>query len=419
MMFRPTMKPSRPMDLRFRRPLALLATGALVLGASSWTAIPWNPSAVHAASAASFVATPAVTFAVQSGGTDQVFVLRRGDVRPFSGRLVKNGLDEVVLDIDGDERAFPAEDVVRVTVGILPNSYREGRSLAKGGDWENAVRSFQLAASDSEASDVARAAARLAAVQALISMGGQGSGDFAPAIAEAERFLSDYSQHREVPAARALLGRAQVLNGDDTAGAATYAALFGELQDGTPTAGYSQLDCLQAGLDAARAAERAGDFAMARSTYESLSAELPRAIGALEPNDARQADLARLSSLAELGEGWAFLSEAKATQAKNFFSNKLGNAERGDFLLRAGASVGLGEALLADGKAKDAQFEFARASALVAGDRDLAARALLGLARAQVELGLPKDQTLPVLASLTGTYGDTPAARAGRELADG
>lgn len=408
MMFRPTMKPSRPLDLRFSRPLALLATGALALGVSSWAPAPLLPSSPLAANVA-----------LQSGGKDQVFVLRRGNVRPFSGQLVKNGLDEVVLSIDGDERAFPAADVVRVSVGILPDSYREGRTLAKNGDFENAVRSFQLAADDSDAGDVARAAARLAAVETLISLGGQGSGDFAPAIAEAERFLADYPANREVPAARALLGRAQVLSGDDTAGAATYGALFGELQDGTPTAGYSLLDCLQAGLDAARAAERSGDFDTARSTYETLSDELPRAIGALEPNDARQADLARLTSLAELGEGWAFLSEDKATQAKNFFNNKLGNAERGDFLLRAGARVGLGEALLADGKAKDAQFEFARASALVAGDRDLAARALLGLARAQMELGLPKDQTLPVLASLTGTYGDTPAARAGRELADG
>lgn len=408
MMFRPTMKPSRTSDSLSSRPLALLASGALALGASSWAPAPLLPT------------TPlAAKVMLQSGGKDQVFVLRRGNVRPYSGRLVKNGLDEVVLSIDGDERAFPAADVVRVSVGILPDSYREGRTLAKNGDFENAVRSFQLAADDSDASDVARAAARLAAIDALISLGGQGSGNFAPAIAEAERFLADYAEHREVPSARALLGRAQVLSGDDATGADTYGALFGELQDGTPTAGYALLDCLQAGLDAARAAERAGDFDMARSTYEALSEELPRAIGALEPNDARQTDLARLSALAELGEGWAFLSEDKATQAKNFFNNKLGNAERGDLLLRAGARVGLGEALLADGKAKEALFEFARASALVAGDRDLAARALLGLARAQMELGAPKDQTLPVLASLTGTYGDTPAARAGRELADG
>lgn len=421
MMFRPTMKPSL-LQLRARTGLAPaiataiapVAAGCLLLASGSAAASSSSAAIAHAFGASLATAT----VPQQSGAVDQVFVQRRGSVRPFSGKLVKNGLEAVVLEIEGEEREFPAVDIVRVSVGILPNSYLEGRSMAKAGDLDNAVRAFQLAADDSEASEAARAQAHLEASRALIAQAGRNGGDFSTAITSAEEFLTAFADHRETPAARALLGRAQVLSGDSATGAATYAALFGELQDGTPTTGYGLVDCLQAGLEAARAYARAGDADAARSTYDQLGEELPRANGALEPNDPRQSQLRRLTSLAELGEGWAFLAEDKSTQAKNFFNNKLENAERGDFLLRAGARVGLGEALLSSGNADKAQFEFARASALVSGDRDLAARALLGLANALVEVGAPKDVMLPVLTSLTQTYGDTPAARAGRELAD-
>jgi TolA-binding protein len=86
--------------------------------------------------------------------------------------------------------------------------------------------------------------------------------------------------------------------------------------------------------------------------------------------------------------------------------------------LRFGATLGLAEALLAEGKAREAQFLFARISALDYTDRDRVARALVRMAEAAKALADPdyKKQAQAWLGDVLERFGDTPWAARAREL---
>ena len=117
-----------------------------------------------------------------------------------------------------------------------------------------------------------------------------------------------------------------------------------------------------------------------------------------------------MSAIAKTGEGFALLTSGDARGAKAFFENKMNQTD----LAPAGqfsAALGLGEALLADGKPADAQIHLARVSALDPSGRDRTARAMLGLVKAlRAANGPAADQASILLTKIKNAYGDTPAA---------
>jgi TolA-binding protein len=122
---------------------------------------------------------------------------------------------------------------------------------------------------------------------------------------------------------------------------------------------------------------------------------------------------------AVLGEGWAELAANNHRAALTFFQSKLSAAqqEKSD-TLRFGAMLGLGEALLADVKPREAQLHLARVAALDHTDRDRNARALLRLAESAMLLSDAESrvQAKTWLEVVLSRYGDTPWAAPARQL---
>ena len=363
---------------------------------------------------AAILANPAAAQARQ----DQVLFLdARGQPRTVRGTIQENSLTQVVINDGNRDRDIETALVQRVDFGDVPPSYLEGTAYFDRRDYENAARQFQVAATDAAARPTVQAAARLNTARAWMLHGAADPNAFVQARDETGRFLTDFPENREVPEARALQGRATWLSGDPSAAAEVYRALYQELSNGTPTQGYSLLDCFGGGLAAARASLAAADTDSARSLFEELGGSIATAISSLEPTDPQVANLQRLQSEVRLGEGFVLLAAGSSAQARTFFQRQLGDAN-GNTAQRYGARLGLAEAMLADGDVRQAMIEFATVSAIDHTDRDRVARALVGLA--ECALRLPdsdgRQNAKNWLQTVRTDYGDTPAVLRAQEL---
>ena len=380
----------------------------------------WNPSnssfALRLGKGAALTAlltlgslVPSAT-AQDGGRPDQVYLIdNRGDAKTVSCVVTTDGLDKVVADQKGRPRNYDAGSITRVVFGKITPAYRDAMGYADAGDLDNAVRKFRVAADDADARQPVRAMARFRAASSLMAAAAKDSAntEWKSVVAEFDRFLNDYPSNRQVPAARRHQARAQLLAGEAQLAAELGAAILGDL-DTTGKNAYSLSLCLEAGLESARAFLSAGDATRARALF----ADIERAAGAArtDADDDTVAMLAIFQERALLGEGWALLAEDKATQAGTFFSGKM----RGETsaAVKFSARLGQAEALLAQGKHRQAQFEFAAVSALDYSSRDNVAQALSGLI--QCATALPDTDSTERIATWKETilthYGDTPAA---------
>jgi hypothetical protein len=350
---------------------------------------------------------------------DQVFSANRrtGAVSPTTGIVEANRLDKVVI-LQGDKsRDVDATLVVRIVFGDVPPSYRDGTAYFERGDFAQSAESFLLAAGDASARPVVQAAARLRAAEALMKSGGRDPAAFPRAASEASTFLADHPTNREVPAARILPARANMLAGRPADAADMYRLIFREGENATPTPGYSWTQCMSAGLRCAQAYLAAKNTEKGHELRIALDKALQRVLGALPADDAERAELTRIHDQARLLDGWSLLASGSASQAKTFFRGQLTSAgSGGSAALVRGAELGLAEALLAEGDVRAAQILFARVSALDYVDRDRTAQAMLGAALCAKKLSDADSRTdaRRWLEAVIANYGDTPAARTAR-----
>ncbi len=398
----PAARMSRP-NMRPHRPVLRRAALAVVLGLVL-------PSALAPPAKAQETVKP-----------DQVLARNRrtGAVAPVSGVVTENGLDKVVVTINDKSKDYDSELVVRVVFGNVPPAYRDGTLYFDRGDYENAAAKFRLAAGDASARDVVKASARLRAAEALMRQGAADAAAFGEAATDAATFLADYPLNREVPAARMLQARATHLASNPAGAGELYRTLFREAEGETPTTGYDWHTCLLAGLRAAHCYLEAKDTQSARELFAALDSTLLRVLGGLDPDDAQRGPLTSVQARSRLGEGFALLAAGQGSQAMNFFRGQIASAgQSASPSLRFGAHLGLGEALLAEHKYREAQIEFATVSSIDHTDRDRAARALTGMAECAIKLADANSRTdaRAWLQIVIDQYGDTPSVRKGQEL---
>jgi hypothetical protein len=345
---------------------------------------------------------------------------RDGSVQLMSGVVNTNQLDQVVVQIAGKDTKFDGELVVRIVWGDVPTSFKDGRVYFARGEFAEAAAQFRLAAGDAASRPVVKAAARLSAAQALLRWGAKEALHFAEAGEEAAKFLAEFPNNREVPEARMVQARAKWMYGQTAEAAQLNRAIFAEWKPEGPTPGYQRELCLDAGLNAARALleMQPPDTLGARDMFASLERAAGAAAVAMEANDPAKPRMVRLQDEASLGDGFAELAGGNARQAVSFFQSKLANKSSMSDTLRCAASFGLAQALLAEGKLREALFQFAYVSAMEHRDRDRAAAAQVGLADTTLKLADPDatPQARAWLESVTQTQGDTLASVRAREL---
>ena len=376
---------------------------------------PLHASAKTLASAAlaAMVLLPGSAWAKER--PDQIFYRdRTWSVRTLSGIVTEDTIASVAIEGRGNK--VDSATVARVLFGTVPDSYHDAEGYAARGDFDNALKQFRMAADDSEARQVVRAAARLEAGKMLLRAGANGAPAtvFKEAVDEFDRFLTDFPTSRLVPEVRSLAARARRLNGDAQAAGELGAAVFDEM-NASPDDAYTTNLCLTAGIDGARSFFAAGDTATGNALLQRMQAAVAKlmAEAELEERDALRVHSENIA----LTEGWAMLADGRHAQAVTFFSGKL-RADLNDDL-RFSARLGQAQGLLGQKKYREAQIEFAAVSALAPTNRDDVAAALVGLALCTQNLP-DSDATERIrgwVTSCLSQYGDTPAAIQARELA--
>jgi len=355
----------------------------------------------------------------ESSTPDQVFRLnaRTGKVTKLLGMVTENSLANVKLIRDGKEQSVDAAEVVDIAWGTVPADYRDGRTYAERGDWENAVAHFRLAAEDTETRDVVRAGARLEAAEALLAWGALDPNRFAECASECERFVADHAGDRGLPRAEWLRARATWLAGQAKEASVQFKALYEKGAGSAPSPGYDRVAGLEAGLSAAQSALAGGDAVTARTLFPTLETAFRAAAEELAGEDAGlRARLLRRAGEASVGEGFCMLEAGQGRDARQFFERKLsGTPEPG---ARAAATLGLAEAHRALGDLRPAQVAYAQVATLEFADPDRLARALVGLAQVTLQLG-GSDANVQAknwLGKVVDTYGGTPWAAPASEL---
>jgi tetratricopeptide (TPR) repeat protein len=281
--------------------------------------------------------------------------------------------------------------------------------------FEDAAAKFRVAAGDAGARPLVQAAAQVRAAEALLAWGARDPLRFEEATAAAQAFLATHPEHRLTARAQVIAARGLVLSGKAAEGAALYREVFAKLAGGVAAPGYDAPTCLRAGLAAARAAISTGDTLAARELFTALDGGLKPLLTAPEGRD----ELAAIHGEVQLGEGFAELAAGNSKAALTFFQGKLSglNGSASD-AVRSAATLGLGEALLAEGQARRASVEFARVSALDHTDRDRVARAQVRLAQCAEQLKDKdsKKNSCTWLKAVVEHFGDTPSAAEARQL---
>ncbi|MCY3002360.1 MAG: hypothetical protein NTV21_11200 [Planctomycetota bacterium] len=233
------------------------------------------------------------------------------------------------------------------------------------GAWGDAIKSYRVAASDASARDVVKAAAKHLLAHALLMGGAEDPTRFTEAANEAQEFLASYATSLDVPQVRMLHARALWLAGKPA----------------------------EAGAG-------------------------PLAAGAAA-EDANKPLLQAISDEAALGAGYVDLAAGQSKQALTFFSARF-NQLRGDTPSSARFAIllGYGEALLAEGKAREAALQLAKVVGLDA-DRDRALRATVKMAEAYTKLSDAdsRAQACARIKDVLTNGGDSPAAVRARQLA--
>lgn len=340
--------------------------------------------------------------------------LRSGGRPVVADQVLQDHYDKVVYRRSGNRLELPGRKVREIDWGDAPESFRLGLEKLRDGDYENAVNLFKAAATESGVRGWIKVEAPFRAAEALRAWGGRDPSKLREAIAQYDAALEADPKTRLRPAI--LYGRAlaRLGLGDIDGAVADLDALKKEAAEN----GYGIEWELRAALERAQALDDAGRSDEARRAYSALEQQARVLANAQNADEREKAYALEVAGLARLAQGRVLIGGGKASQAESFF-RRIVDDEREAEPVRAAALVGLGEALMAQGKLKEAQLALARVRVRYFHARDAVAHATYLLGEIAERLG----RTHPQEARLAQTYylevaeryGDTRWARKAQE----
>lgn len=296
-----------------------------------------------------------------------------------SGRIVTATLDEVVLDVDGDEATSPAGDVLDLNYGNLPAVFGQAAELLADQEFQNAVNLLDAATAGEEPAVMV---AKLRKAEALLAWSNLDAGRAGDAVTAFRDWISSYPDHFFLPRARTGLARALARSGQVDPAAK-------ELEDVASLAFEKNLPATveyRARLARCQVYLEGGQTSVAATRLQDLVPKMQRAAGDSNTPGGVRNTLKGLVSQGQVLLGDAIEAAQGTSAAQSYWEGLL----RGDELssdVRAAATLGLAKAAHAGGQPRRAQLLAARVVATIPASREVSARALFLLGEISEELG--------------------------------
>ncbi len=310
----------------------------------------------------------------------RVDVLNRDRVvaQQLGVNIVKETLDEVVIELGGNKRTYKTADVAHVEYGPGSASYERGLKALAENDLLNAEALFAAAASDASPAWVAPHAL-LRQAETAARRGDSGLKAARDAIAA---FLTRNPDHRLLPQALLAKARYAASAGDRPVAEESIASVLKLASEGRISADWTARARLLAG-DLALADERVAD---ARAAYEAASADAEAARSALAQRPDLEPVLAELALAARVGVGSCLLATDDVAGARAWYA-RLAVDGAGRVEVQAAAANGVAECDFRDpARLKEAQHAFAKVALTAVAVPTERARALYFLGRCSAEL---------------------------------
>ncbi|MSR45925.1 MAG: hypothetical protein EXS13_02465 [Planctomycetes bacterium] len=343
-------------------------------------------------------------------------LLQNGAKAPIRCTIESESVDTVKFRRDGATalQEIASAAVADITYDDAPKAFRNGRELLAAGDAENAANSFRLALRTKTRNDWIRVHGTYYLGCSLQALGARDATKLPEAAATFAGLLGESPNCRFMP--DALRRHADVLAATNNVLGA--AALYDRL------AQVARDHKLGVVAEARARLLKADAFAAADMTREAEASYLAatrfaEASAGLTVDRSIRRDLQALAGRAKLAPGDALLRHRQFAAARAFFAHAAqdGAAAQGDGALPevvAAAQNGVGEALLAEGRAREALAQFAQVRVAHYLVREQTARATYFLGKSILALNNAepngKKKAADYFAEVVLRYSETPWA---------
>ena len=302
--------------------------------------------------------------------------------------IQREGLTEVVYVFRNKEKKVPVSEIQRIEWQPVPVSFVRAGLSEERGDYETAANLYQNAA-DSSTRAALKAHASFRALRALLLSGLADANKAKIAADQAASWIAANSEHRRLPDAQQIHGRALLAAQQGRAAVDAFDKLE-QLATGK-FLGPAWIANAKFGKGLAYVAM--GEFGKARQAYNAATASL------LSSDSADSKKLQSLIVASKVGVGECYIAEKKYRQAKNHFRGLLAAAGRRNPALRSAALCGTAQANYEEAikKRKDskllreAQLALAEVTATDLEDSDATPKALYYFGKTLLALGKSKE----------------------------
>lgn len=301
----------------------------------------------------------------------------------LSGTVLSESFDTVVYENKrGDEKRLDARQVARLEYDDAPAGLKRASQFLAQDDFQNAVQAYQACEAEGDRDWVAERA-MLGKCRALLRWSEVDQGRTGEASAAWREFLASYPESRFLVEAKTGLGLALGLAGDVDEAASTFEQLTAFAFDKNLGQEVENEARLQRGLVFLRGGQSQVAETRLRSLVISVQ-DLISSAGDLTPHAREQ--LASTLARARIGLGEAISHKDGPQAARTYWDGLLRDRSLAP-QTRSAASIGLAEAALAAGEARQAQLALAKVVATYPGSDTTLAKALYLLAESTAKLG--------------------------------
>lgn len=277
-------------------------------------------------------------------------------------KVISETYKEITYKSQSSERKIDADKIKEIIYYDIPGPYRAAMTYMEKAEYENAINSFELAMEKRTARSWVKTYSLYHIARSYQMWGSKSKAQLGKAITTYQDLLKRDPETRFYPEVLYNIAACYAAQGDSAKAVKAFEELGNEARNkklGIRWEAKAKYDKAFTQLSAGKFDDAERDFRSAMT----FASDQSRSVAKTGENPALVTELDQLSTMARLNQGTVMIRKNKISDARRFFNDILNNASASR-AAKAGASCGLAECLLTEGKLKEAQVEFAKSKVL-------------------------------------------------------